>query len=106
MPPTDEQLNEQLRVQQSHIDRLEEKMKAAFARIDEQKKLSDSVYSLALSVERLTIGQKNTAEQLSRLRTDVDDIKLRPNKHWDLVISTGIGALTGYLITLLLTHMG
>lgn len=89
--------------QRSRIDRLQEKIKAVFIRIDEQKKLSDSVYSLALSVERLTISQKNTADQLARLRTDVDDMKSRPSRRWELIITTGIGALTGYLITLLLT---
>ena len=103
MPPTNDELTLIIQEQRSKIDKLEERMKAALSRIDEQKKLSDSVYSLALSVERLTISQKNTAEQLLRLRNDVDDIKSRPNKHWDLIITTAIGAITGYLITMLLT---
>ena len=102
MPPNEEMLCEQLNEQRSQISRLEEKLKAAFVRIDEQKKLSDSVYSLALSVERLTIGQQNTAEQVKRLRTDVDDMKSRPGKHWDLVLTTDIGAVVGYLIKLML----
>lgn len=101
--PTAEELSLVVQEQRSRIDRLQEKIKAAFIRIDEQKKLSDSVYSLALSVERLTISQKNTADQLARLRTDVDDMKSRPSRRWELIITTGIGALTGYLITLLLT---
>ena len=102
MPPNEEQLNEQIQEQRSQISRLEEKLKAAFARIDEQKKLSDSVYSLALSVERLTIGQQNTVEQVKRLRSDVDDMKNHPNKRWDLVVTTAIGAAVGYLIKLLM----
>lgn len=102
MPPNGEMLCEQLNEQRSQISRLEEKLKAAFVRIDEQKKLSDSVYSLALSVERLTIGQQNTAEQVKRLRTDVDDMKSRPVKRWELVITTAIGAVVGYLIKLML----
>lgn len=60
------------------------------------------MYSLALSVERLTIGQQNTSEQVKRLRTDVDDMKNRPSKRWDLVITTAIGAVVGYLVKLLL----
>lgn len=105
MPPNEELLCEQLNEQRSQISRLEEKLKAAFIRIDEQKKLSDSVYSLALSVERLTIGQQNTVEQVKRLRTDVDDIKNRPSKRWDLVITTAIGAVVGYLIKQMLGGM-
>lgn len=102
MSPTDEQLQELVQEQRDQITRLEEKVKAAFLRIDEQKKLSDSVYSLALSVERLTIGQQNTAEQVKRLRTDVDDMKNKPIKHWDLVITTVLGAVIGYVVKLLL----
>ena len=105
MSPTTEELNRLVQDQRSHIDRLEERVKAAYLRIDEQKKLSDSVYSLALSVERLTISQKNTAEQLTRLRSDVDNIKSRPAKHWDLILSTGIGAMTGYFISMLLGNL-
>lgn len=96
MPPNEEQLNELLNEQRNQISRLEEKVKAAFIRIDEQKKLSDSVYSLALSVERLTINQQNTVEQVKRLRTDVDDIKNRPGKRWDLILTSAISAIVGY----------
>lgn len=102
MPPTEEQLQEIVQEQRSQISRLQEQVKAAFLRIDEQKKLSDSVYSLALSVERLTIGQQNTVEQVKRLRTDVDDMKNKPIKHWDLVITTILGAVIGYVVKLLL----
>lgn len=98
MPPNEDQLCEQLNEQRSQISRLEEKVKAAFIRIDEQKKLSDSVYSLALSVERLTIGQQNTVEQVKRLRTDVDDIKNRPSKRWDLIVTSVISAIVGYFV--------
>ena len=98
MPPNEDQLCEQLNEQRSQISRLEEKVKAAFIRIDEQKKLSDSVYSLALSVERLTIGQQNTVEQVKRLRTDVDDIKNRPSKRWDLIVTSVISAMVGYFV--------
>lgn len=98
MPPNEDQLCEQLNEQRSQISRLEEKVKAAFIRIDEQKKLSDSVYSLALSVERLTIGQQNTVEQVERLRTDVDDIKNRPSKRWDLIVTSVISAIVGYFV--------
>lgn len=98
MPPNEDQLCEQLNEQRSQISRLEEKVKAAFIRIEEQKKLSDSVYSLALSVERLTIGQQNTVEQVKRLRTDVDDIKNRPSKRWDLIVTSVISAIVGYFV--------
>lgn len=104
MAPTQEQLQKQIQEQRSQLDRLEERMKSAFNLIDEQKKLADSVYSLALSVERLTISHKSTAEQLTRLRSDVDDMRSKPGKHWDLVLTTAIGALTGYLVTMMLNH--
>ncbi len=61
------------------------------------------MYSLALSVERLTMGQQQTAEQVKRLRSDVDDMKNRPAKQWELVVTTVLGALVGYMVKLLLS---
>ena len=86
--PTPEEVLAQVQEQQSQIIKLAEQMHAAFKQIDEQKALADSVHSLALSVERLTVHQRNTADQLLRLQADVSEIKNQPGKRWDLVLTT------------------
>lgn len=82
--------------------RLEEQIKAAFKRIDEQKALTESVQSLALSVERLASTQKNMETKLSALSEDVDELKEKPAKKWEnsvwLVIAAVIGAAAGYVL--------
>lgn len=82
--------------------RLEEQVKAAFKRIDEQKQLAESVHSLALSIERLTSAQKNMDSKLTALSSDVEEMKERPAKNWHnavwLAITAVIGAVVGYLL--------
>lgn len=84
------------------LARLEAEVKAAFKRIDEQKTLTDSVHSLALSVERLASAQNNMETKLTSVVRDVSELKERPAKRWDntvwLVISAVVGAVVGYII--------
>ena len=86
----------------AQLARLEEQIKAAFKRIDEQKALTESVQSLALSVERLASTQKNMENKLTSLTDDVNELKEKPAKNWNnavwLAVSAGIGAAVGYII--------
>lgn len=86
----------------TQLARLEEQVKAAFKRIDEQKQLTESVNSLALSIERLTSAQKNMEGKLNSLTKDVNELKEKPAKRWDnavwLVVTAIISAALGYII--------
>lgn len=80
------------------IARMEEQMKAAFRRIDENKQLAESVHSLALSIERLTNAQENMKRELVVLTREVEEIKSRPAKRWESIIAAIISAVVGIVI--------
>lgn len=82
--------------------RQEEQIKGLARRMDNLEKLTESVNSLALSVERLTNQQATTETQITTLTGDVNDLKEKPGKRWDLVVTALITAIISAGITLLI----
>ena len=80
-----------------------EQIKTLFANQNQLQKLVDSVNSLAVSVEKLAMKQNTMSEEVTGLRTDVDEIKEKPAKKWEditgkiiwAVIAAGIGVILG-----------
>ena len=77
------------------LARQEEQIKGLARRMDNLEKLTESVNALALSVERLTNQQATTDSQLETLTDDVTELKEKPAKRWDMVITAIISALVG-----------
>ena len=77
------------------LARQEEQIKGLARRMDNLEKLTESVNALALSVERLTNQQATTDSQLETLTDDVNEIKEKPAKRWDVVWTALISALVG-----------
>ena len=84
------------------IARMEEQIKGLARRMDNLEKLTESVNSLALSVQSLTTQQATTAGQVTTLTEDVNELKERPSKRWDTVVAAVISALVGAGIALLI----
>lgn len=84
------------------IARQEEQIKGLARRMDNLEKLTESVSSLALSVERLTTQQKTTETKITTLTNDVNEIKEQPAKNWHTVVAAVISALVGAGIALLI----
>ena len=84
------------------LARQEEQIKGLARRMDNLEKLTESVNSLALSVERLTNQQATTETQITTLTGDVNELKEKPAKRWDLVITVAITAIITAVITLLI----
>lgn len=82
----------------AQLARLEEQVKAAFKRIDEQKQLTESVHKLALSIERLTSAQQAMDGKLSSLSRDVEELKEKPRRRWDAIVAAAISAIVGLLV--------
>ena len=77
------------------LARQEEQIKGLARRMDNLEKLTESVQSLALSVERLTNQQRAAETQIDELTDDVNELKDKPAKRWDYVITALISALIG-----------
>ena len=75
--------------------RQEEQIKGLARRMDNLEKLTESVNALALSVERLTNQQQTTDNQITVLTDDMNELKAKPAKRWDMVWTAIISALVG-----------
>ena len=84
------------------LARQEEQIKGLARRMDNLEKLTESVNTLAKSVERLTVQQAQTDTQITTLTGEVNEIKEKPGKRWDLVITAAITAIVPAGITLLI----
>ena len=82
--------------------RQEEQIKGLANRMDKLEKLTESVNKLAISIERLTNQQATTETQITTLTKDVTDLKEKPGKRWDLVITAMITAIISAGVTLLI----
>jgi len=82
--------------------RQEERLTALANRMDKLEKLTESVNKLAISIERLTNQQATTEGQISALTGDVSELKAKPGKRWDLVVTALITAIISAGVTLLI----
>ena len=84
------------------IVKLEAEFKSFDKRMSAFEKLADSVHKLAVSVSELTIRQQATADKVDELTTDVAEIKMKPARHWEAIVSAIIAALAGGFIAYIL----
>lgn len=84
------------------LARIEEQLKTAFKRIEENRNLAESVHSLAISIERLTNAQESMKKELTTLTNDMEELKARPAKRWDSLIAALISAVIGVLVGMFL----
>ena len=88
--------------QSAAIARLEERMNSLDRRMGNLEKLTETVNTLALSVERLTSSMKATEENVDTMQKDIAILHERPAKKWDTLVAaliTGlIGAAIGFVL--------
>ena len=73
------------------LGEMEASLKSAHKRIDGIEKLTNSVYELASSIKAMQSDLKDVSQ---RIRV----VEETPKKRWDLVCTTLISAVLGYLI--------
>lgn len=83
------------------IARLNARVDDIIKRIDDQKRVADSLHTLAISVEKQTSQLEQQGNDIATLRADVDDIKTKPAKRWDLIINSIISIIAGWAISTL-----
>lgn len=90
----------------AHIAGLAEQVRSALKRIDEQKKLVETVQSIALSVERVTNSLKNTDAKVNKMSGDLEEIKGRAGKRLDSITGAVIAAVLSGAVGFLLARLG
>lgn len=84
------------------LTRHTEQIKTLFERLGNLEKLTESVNKMAISLERVTNKLTATEERVNHIADDVDEIKEKPGKRWDLVIAALISGLVGAGIAMLI----
>ena len=84
------------------LTRHTEQVKTLFERLGNLEKLTESVNKMAISLERVTNKLTATEERVNHIADDVDEIKDKPAKRWDLIVTTVISGLVGAGIALLI----
>ena len=77
------------------IARMEEQIKGLARRMDNLERLTESVNTLALSVQSLATQQAATENQVTTLTDDVNELKSKPGKNWETAVAAVISALIG-----------
>ena len=73
------------------LGELESSTKSAHKRIDAIEKLTNSVYELASSIKAMQVDLNDISQRIRM-------VEETPKKRWDLVCTTVISALVGYLV--------
>ena len=101
-----EEVNEKLNNIIERQGRMDEQIKTLFRSIESMSGLTETVQKLAMSVERLALSLKGTEEKVSGIKTDLDEIKTKPAKRWDMVVTTALTIIITAGITYFLTKAG
>lgn len=84
----------------------EESIKSAHKRIDNLEKLADSVNNLALSISQIASETKALREDYNRADAELKELKEKPTKRYETVVTTILTALcsgvVGYALSLIL----
>lgn len=84
----------------------ESSIKSAHHRIDDVEKKQDNLADLVSSVKVLADREARVEDDVNEIKTDVKELKEKPSKRYDTVVTTVITALcsgvVGYLLSLIL----
>lgn len=73
-------------------------------RIEQLEEEQKALHELTLSVQELAVNQRNMEHDLSEIKTDVKTLSSIPSQRWNTLISQGIAAIVGMVLSYLLTH--
>lgn len=86
----------------SDLAAVKEQCKTLFNQQAQQNKLTETVHSLAISMQKMVDEQNHMRADLTGVRSDVDEIKARPGKRWESVVEkvilTVVAALVGFAL--------
>jgi uncharacterized protein (DUF3084 family) len=85
---------------------MREQIKTIFNALQDQKQLTESVHTLAITVRDLANEQKNLSGTVSCVKKDVDELKEKPAKRWENLVSIVISIVVTALLTFALTKAG
>lgn len=83
-----------------------EQIKTLFTQVGEIKGLVEGVHELVSTVKVLASEQKATRMKVDNLASDLEELKEKPAKRWDGVVTVAITAVATALVAYLLSRVG
>lgn len=103
---TNEELTQKYIQLDERVVRQDEQIKTVFKKVDEIGDMVESVHKLATSMEILTREQQSTQKKIDNLTHEVEEIKEKPGKRWDTVVTVALTAIVTAVVTFALTQTG
>lgn len=89
-----------------HEAAVREQLHTVFSRLDKQDAMLETMHTLSANVGLVAEGVERLDRGVRAVRADVDELKARPGRRWDGVVTVVLTAVATALITLLLARMG
>ena len=83
-----------------------EQIKTIFNQIADVRKIADGVQELALAMRTLAIEQKEIGKKVNLLSEDMEEIRMKPAKRWDLIVTALLSATVTAIGAYILAKMG
>ena len=103
---TNEELTKQYGLLDERVTRHTEQLTTFFTQINELKTLEATVHKLATTVEVMVREQKDTGKKVDKLTSEFEEIKEKPAKRWDTVITVAITVIVTAFLTYVVTKLG
>lgn len=88
------------------LGRQDERINALADRMDKQDRIIETVNQLTISVGRIADGLDTIKRDVTGMRCDIDDLKNKPAKRWEGIVTVAITAVVSAAITYILTQAG
>lgn len=85
---------------------LDQRSKSNTHRLDALEKQTEAVGNLATAVAVMAEKVDNTGEKVDGLCTDVKDLKAKPGKRWEAIVSTALTVIVSAVIGYILARFG
>lgn len=82
--------------------RMDERIKTVESAVEKQGEMIEAVIKLAEAVKNQSEGLKRVEGSVTCLRRDVDEIRFKPGRRWDIIITTAITAVVSGGIALMI----
>ncbi len=87
---------------EKRLTKVESRAESNTKRLNEMEKRQDNLDDLVSTVRVLADREKRVEDDVSEIKDDVKDLKLKPGKRWEgaveKVLFTVLGAVVGYLL--------
>ena len=83
-----------------------EQLHTIFNRLDRQDAMLETLHTMNTNVAGMAQGMERLGKDVKAVRADVDELKARPGKRWDSVVTVLITAVVTAVATLVLAKLG